>query len=104
MPAGVVDVGERALSPGATVRGRDPLRAAVARARRGGGGRPAGVSVRQAFQVYSSFDRVDLAGLWPGRWTVSARSGDEVLATGEVDVEGTGTYPLTLTAGQAPTP
>ncbi len=53
---------------------------------------PSGVSVRQAFVVYSSFDRVELAGLWPGHWIVSARSGDEVLAMGEVDVKGTGTF------------
>ena len=92
VPPGVVDVGERTLSAGATISGAiqfvrpsrvpDEVR----------GGRPIGRLGAQAFAVYSSFDRVELAGLWPGHWTVSARSGDEVLAIGEVDVEGTGTF------------
>ncbi len=104
VPAGVVDVGERALSPGATarvaIRFARPSRVPDEVTAVG----PSGVSVRHTFQVYSSFDRVNLVGLWPGHWTVSARSGEELLATGEVDVEGTETYPLTLTAGRGATP
>jgi hypothetical protein len=97
--AGAVDVGECTLSPGATVSGeirferpsRVPYEVVAVD--------PVGVSVHRAFLVYSSFDRVELAGLWPGRWTVSARSGDEILATGEVDVKAIGTFNVTLTAG-----
>jgi hypothetical protein len=99
VPAGVVDIGERTLSPGATIGGEihfkrpspvpDEVFAVEA----------SGASVRQAFPVYSSFDRVQLTSLWPGRWTVSAGSGDEVLATGEVDVKGTGAFTVGLKVG-----
>jgi hypothetical protein len=65
---------------------------------------PSGISVRQAFPIASSCDRFELAGLWPGHWTVSARNGDGLLAMGELDVEGTGTSRLTLTAGRSPKP
>src|SRR5215218_7529650 len=65
---------------------------------------PSGVSVRRAFTIASTFDQIELDGLWPGHWTVSARSGDEVLAVGELDVEGTGAFPLTLTSGGDPGP
>src|SRR5262249_27249254 len=96
---GVVDVGERALSAGATISGAirfaRPTRVPDAVVAVG----PSGVSVRREVLVYSSFDRVELPGLWPGHWTVSARRGDEILAMGDVDVEGTGTFPVTLTAG-----
>ncbi len=99
VPAGVVNVAERTLTPGATIRGAihfpRPSRVPDEVVAVG----PSGVTVRQAFRVYSSFDRVELAGLWPGHWTVSARSGDEVLATSEVDIKGTGTFPVALTAG-----
>ena len=60
-----------------------------------------GVSVRRAFKDDSSFDRFELAGLWPGHWTVSGRSGDEVLATALVEVKGTGTFYTSLTVGGA---
>lgn len=62
------------------------------------------VSVRRAFPIYSSFELAELAALWPGHWTVSARRGDEVLAKGEMDLDGTGTFQATLTAGGSPTP
>jgi hypothetical protein len=102
--AGVIDVGERAISAGAKVSGEihfaRPGRVPEEVVAIG----PLGVSVRRAFQVYSSFDQVELAGLWPGHWIVSARSGGEILATSELDVEGTGTFPVTLTAGERPRP
>ena len=73
VPAGVVDVGERSLSRGASLSGaihfarpsRVPDEIVAVD--------PSGVSVRRAFEVYSSFDRFELAGLWPGHWTVSAK-------------------------------
>ncbi len=100
--AGVVDVGERALSAGATVSGlihfaqpsRLPDEVVATHA--------SGVSLREAFEEYSSFDRVELTGLWPGRWTLSARSGDDVLATGAVHVEGTGAFQMDMTVGRGP--
>ncbi len=102
--AGVVDVGERTLASGAKISGaihfvrpsRVPDEIVAFH--------PTGISVRQTLPVYSSFDHVELAGLWPGHWSVSARSGDVVLATSELDVEGTGTFRVTLTAGGGPNP
>lgn len=103
VPAGVVDVGERALSRGAAIRGAirfaRPTRLPTAVVATDS----SGVTVRREFPGYSSnCDQIELLGLWPGRWTVSVRGGDEVLATGEVDVPATGTVPLNLTAGEGP--
>jgi hypothetical protein len=97
--AGVVDVGERALTPGATVRGevRFPRPSPVPDEVVAEG--PSGVTVRRKFAVDESFDRVDLRGLWPGHWTITARSHDHVIARGEVEIIGTGTQEITLTAG-----
>jgi hypothetical protein len=99
VPAGVVDVGERVLSPGATIIGAiqfaRPSRVPDEVVSIG----PLGASVRRAIPVYSSFDRFVLAGIWPGHWTVSARNGDDVLAEAEVDVNGAGTFGVTLTTG-----
>ncbi len=99
VPAGVVDVGERVLSEGATVRGTirfvkptrvpDSIVAVDA----------SGVSVRRAFEVYSSFDQFAFTNLWPGHWTIQARGGEEVLAKSELEIEGSGTFEVTLTAG-----
>jgi hypothetical protein len=102
VPAGEVHVGERVLSGGATVittlhfvgptRVPDELVAVG----------PLGVRVRHVFPVWSSFDRVELAGFWPGLWTLSARCDGEVLATGQVDVKEAGTVQVSLTAGSIP--
>jgi len=99
VPAGVVDVGERALSAGATINGTirflrptlvpDEVMAVHS----------SGVSLRQAFPRYSSCDQFKLIGLWPGRWSVVAQRGDEVLVGGEIDIRESGTFNLTLTAG-----
>lgn len=101
--AAAVDIGERTLTAGARVHGAiqfaRPSRvpdAVVAV-------NSSGVSVRRAFPVYSSFDEVDLPNLWSGHWTITARHGDEVLAATEVDVHGTGTFPVALTAGSSVT-
>jgi hypothetical protein len=102
--ANAVDVGGRVLSAGATVNGAihfaRPSRVPEEVVATG----PSGVTVRRAYQVYSSFDRFEIAGLWPGHWTFSARSGDEVIAIGESDVQGTGTFQVTLTTGGDPKP
>ncbi|MDG3008062.1 carboxypeptidase-like regulatory domain-containing protein [Paludisphaera mucosa] len=104
VPAGVIDVGELTTTPGATIFGEirfarpsrvpDEIVATD----------PSGVTVRRPFSRSSSFDRIEVVGLWPGRWTVSARSGEVVLASGEIDVEGTGAFPMTLTVGADPNP
>jgi hypothetical protein len=99
VPAGVVDIGERSLSSGArlggAIRFARPSRVPDKIVAVG----PLGVSVCRAFKDDSSFDRFELAGLWPGHWIVSARSSDEILATGELDVVGSGPFDVTLTVG-----
>jgi hypothetical protein len=93
----VVDVGERALSAGATVFGAIEFKRPAHVPDEVVAVGPAGALVRHVFDSYSSFDRVEFGNLWPGLWTVSVRSGSEVLTTGAVDVKGTGTFHLTLT-------
>jgi hypothetical protein len=55
-----------------------------------------------AFTWYSSCDRIELGGLWPEHWTVSAVSGDEVVAKDDVNVQETGMFGVTLTVGGGP--
>jgi hypothetical protein len=102
VPAGEVSVGERELSAGATVIATiqfvSPTRVPDEFIAVG----PLGVRVRRVFPMSSSFDRVELAGLWPGRWTLSACCDREVLATGQVDLKETGTFQVGLSAGSAP--
>ncbi len=97
--AGVVDIGEHVLSPGAKVTGEihfpRPSRVPDEVVAVG----PSGVTVRREFQVYSSFDWVELNGLWPGHWRVSALCAGKVLTTGEVDVKGTETIHTILRTG-----
>jgi hypothetical protein len=98
VPAGSIDVGEQRLTTGATVistihfprLSRLPTELVATD--------PAGVSLRHVFQVFSSFDRVELGGLWPGRWALSVLSHGEVLAKGEVDVRAGATYRKELAA------
>jgi hypothetical protein len=102
--AGAVDVGEHGLSPGATarvaIRFARPSRLPGAVTAVG----PAGVTIRHEFEAYSSFDRAEFAGLWPGRWRISAMRGEEVLASGAIEVEANGTHTLTLAVGEAARP
>ena len=97
----MVDIGERSLSGGArlsgTIQFARPSRVPDEIVAVG----PSGVSVHRAFSNESSFDRFELAGLWPGHWTVSARIGDEVLASAQVDINGTGMFETKLTVGAA---
>ncbi len=99
VPAGVVNVGERTLAAGATVnvaihflRPTPPPDNVVADG-------PPGASVRRAFSLDSSCDQVNLVGLWPGHWTVSAQRGDEVVAKGKVDATESGTFNVVLRSG-----
>ncbi len=99
VPAGVVDVAARTFVRGAAIRGEirfaRPTRVPTAVVATDA----SGATVRQEFPSWSSCDRIELMGLWPGRWTVSALGGDEVLASGQVAVSASGTVSLTLTAG-----
>jgi hypothetical protein len=104
VPAGVVDVGEHALSPGSTaqvlIRYKKPSRLPDRVTLIG----PSGVTIRHEFEPYSSFDRAEFVGLWPGRWRISVTRGDDVLASGTIDVEATGAYAPTLAVGEAARP
>jgi hypothetical protein len=98
VPAALVDVGEHKLTPGATViitihfpwLSRQPTELVATDS--------SGVLLRHEFPVYSSYDRFEFGGLWPGRWTLSALSGEEVLATSTVDVGVGGTLRTDLVA------
>jgi hypothetical protein len=57
---------------------------------------PSGVSVRQLFETHSSFDHFEFGDLWPGRWVFAIRSGNDTLATSEVDVSGTGLHSVVM--------
>jgi hypothetical protein len=96
VPAGSIDVGEQKLKPGSTVIcsvqfprvSRLPTEILAMG--------PAGVCVRRRFAVYSSFDHLELGGLWPGRWTFSVLSHGEILAKNDVDIRARGTYRTNL--------
>jgi hypothetical protein len=98
VPAGVIDLGEQRLTPGATVIGtihfprvsRQPTELVASDA--------VGVTLRHPFRETSSYDSFDLGGIWPGRWTLSALSHGEVVATSTIDVRANGTYHTTLVA------
>lgn len=100
VPAGVVDVGERKLSAGASVRGDirferlSPLPDEVVAVG------PSGVTVRREFQVYSSFDRFEFAGLWPGQWIILVRKGNSVLTSEKIKIGGTEKSYMSLTTGR----
>jgi hypothetical protein len=104
VPAGVIDVGERSFRRGATVAGPihfvrpspvpDAVVATDAR----------GVTVTRPFEGRSSFDQVNIPGLWPGRWTIEARAGETSLARAEVDIVGEETRTVTLRVEGLPKP
>ena len=58
-----------------------------------------GNAIRQEFEVYSSFDALSIPGLWPGRWTVRAMAGAEVLATARTVLVGAESSPVELVVG-----
>jgi hypothetical protein len=102
--AHVIEVGERKLSAEATIDGviqfvrPSPVPNEIVAIH------DSGDAVRVAFEHRSSFDRFKLAGIWPGHWTVSARKGDQVLASSELNVERAGTMRVTLVVGGRPNP
>ena len=101
---GATEVGELRMQPGGTLAGTiafgrpGPVPDEVVATDR------AGVALTTRFEVYASFDRFHLRGLWPGRWTVAARSGGATVATAEVTLSGTETarVDLATAAGSGP--
>ncbi|WP_165224699.1 carboxypeptidase-like regulatory domain-containing protein [Aquisphaera insulae] len=92
-----VDIGERPLEPGATIRASirferpSPYPWVEATG-------PLGGSVQARFGGGSARDLSEFPGLWPGRWTISARAGRGGIATAEVEVKGTGSHEVDLVA------
>jgi hypothetical protein len=85
----VTDIGERHLAPGGTIRGTisfgRPCAVPDAVVATG----PSGVSLTIPFTVYSSFDRFELGGLWPGSWTIKVLGGGELLGIARTQIAGT---------------
>jgi hypothetical protein len=83
------DIGERRLAPGGTIRGTisfgRPCVVPDAVVATG----PSGVSLTIPFTVYSSFDRFELRGLWPGSWTIKVLGGRELLGIARTKIVGT---------------
>ena len=101
---GAVDIGDLRMRPGGTVAGTiafprpGPVPDEVVATD------DAGIALTTKFEVYSSFDRFELRGLWPGRWTVAARSGGVAVATASATLAGTETVRVELAtpAGNGP--
>ncbi len=99
VPAGFVDAGERTLTAGAIIRGtlhyprisRVPDEV-VAKG-------PSGVTLREALPSYSSFDRFEFGGLWPGPWEISVQCSGTVLATRGLVLEKTDIHDISITVG-----
>ncbi|MDR3618588.1 MAG: hypothetical protein P4L85_04495 [Paludisphaera borealis] len=85
----VVDVGGHRLAPGGTILGSIAFPRPCAVPDEVVATGPGGVVLRLPFEDYSSFDRFELDGLWPGVWTITARSLGDVLATTTAEVVGT---------------
>ncbi|MFI5458726.1 MAG: hypothetical protein ACHRXM_25130 [Isosphaerales bacterium] len=92
------DVGERPLSRGGTIRGSISFRRPCPVPDEVVATGPSQVSLKLPFEHYSSFDQFELGGLWPGRWTITVRSGEEVLATANAEISGTETVSVELAA------
>jgi hypothetical protein len=89
VPAGAIDLGERRLSPGATVHGTIAFRRPCPMPGQVIATGPSGETLTFRFEVYSSFDGFAFANLWPGRWSFAAFSGETKLGTGQAEVSGT---------------
>ena len=85
----VTDIGERRLARGGTIRGNisfgRPCVVPDAVVATG----PTGVSLTIPSAVYSSFDRFELGGLWPGSWTIKVLGGGELLSIARTQIAGT---------------
>ncbi|APW61612.1 carboxypeptidase-like regulatory domain-containing protein [Paludisphaera borealis] len=84
-----VDVGGHRLAPGGTILGSIAFPRPCAVPDEVVAIGPGGVVLRLPFEVFSSFDRFELDGLWPGVWAITVRSLGDVLATTTAEVVGT---------------
>ncbi len=98
---GATDVGELRPKPGGTLSGSIAFRRPSPVPDEVVATDEAGIALTSRFEVYSSFDRFEFRGLWPGRWTVSARSGGATVATRHVTLAGTETARVELATGAA---
>lgn len=86
---GATDVGDLRLKPGGTLAGTIAFRRPGPIPDEVVATDETGVALTSRFESYSSFDRFELRGLWPGRWTVAARSGGAPVASDTVTLTGT---------------
>jgi hypothetical protein len=94
----VTDVGERRLTPGGTVRGSISFRRPCPVPDEIIATGPSDVSLEFPIWSISNLDQFELAGLWPGRWTIVVRGGGEVLATANTEISGTEKVDIKLAA------
>jgi hypothetical protein len=94
----VTDAGEHRLARGGTVRGSISFRGPCPVPDRIVATGPSQVSLWFPILSLSKLDQFELSNLWPGQWTISVRAGDEVLATANTEIRGTGTTNLELQA------
>jgi hypothetical protein len=91
--AGVTDVGELRLKPGGSVRGTVKFRAPCPLPDELTATGPLGVTWRDArkyvLSEYTSLERFEVGGLWPGAWTIRLRSGGMELASAVVIISKT---------------
>jgi hypothetical protein len=100
----VTDVGEHRLSPGTTIRGAVSFHRPCRLPNLVIAVDSAGASLRFPITARSGFDRFELAHLWPGRWTISVRSGEEMLAKATAEISGTEKIQLELAAADVVRP
>ncbi len=93
----VIDIGERRLVGGATVRGSISFRRPCPPPDEVMATGPSQVSL-EPFKLDSGVDQFELGGLWPGRWTLTARGDGQVLATAQTEVSGTEKVGIELAA------
>ena len=93
----VIDIGERRLVGGATVRGSISFRRPCPPPDEVMATGPSQVSL-EPFRLDSGLDQFELGGVWPGRWTLTARGDGQVLATAQTEVSGTEKVGIELAA------
>ena len=94
----VTDVGERSLVSGGTIRGSISYPRPSAVPEEVIATSPSQVPLRFPFEHSSTFDVSELGGLWPGKWTITVRTRDNVLATAVTEIKGTETVAVKLSA------
>ncbi len=93
----VADAGERALARGGTIRGSISFRRPCPVPDEVIATGPSQVSL-EPLRLKFGFDQFEFAGLWPGRWTITVRGGEETLATATTEIAGTEEVRIELAA------